>query len=129
MSHFTGSSANIVIVERSAALWVDSRYYSQAESQIDNNTWTLMKSGMPNVPTLHKWLVDNLPERSRVGIDPYLIQTKMFHELEEFLDSNGHKLVSLQPNLVDEVWKNRPELKLRDLEPIDPTFSGMYEGK
>lgn len=105
MSHFSGSSATIVIVEHAAALWTDSRYYAQAESQIDNQTWTLMKSGMASVPTVQQWLVEMLPESSRVGIDPYLIQSKHFHEMDEFLNKHGHKLVALQENLVDVVWK------------------------
>lgn len=84
-----------------------------------------MKSGMPNVPSVQEWLINTLKENSRVGIDPYLIQAKAYHEFGEFLESNGHQLVTVQTNLVDVVWKNRPELKLKELEPIEPTFSGM----
>lgn len=45
VSGFTGSQATAVIGETLAALWTDSRYFLQAENQIDNTTWTLMKSG------------------------------------------------------------------------------------
>lgn len=98
----------------------------QAQSQLDNETWTLMKTGSPTTPSLEEWLVDTLPPNSRVGIDPYLITAKEFHRLNEYLEShkNAHKLVAVQ-NLVDVVWKNRPELKLKDLEPLDSTFSGI----
>lgn len=124
VSGFTGSSATIVIEEGAAAFWTDSRYYAQAESQLDNDTWKLMKIGMPSVPSIEQWLVETLPANSRVGIDPFLITSKRFQKLDEYLKANGHKLESVQQNLVDAVWKNRPELKLKELEPIEHTFSG-----
>lgn len=45
---FSGSAGTAVIAESEAALWTDSRYFLQAENQIDNQTWTLMKSGTSN---------------------------------------------------------------------------------
>ena len=38
-----------------ALLWTDGRYHLQAANQIDCN-WTLMKQGLPNVPSLVDWL-------------------------------------------------------------------------
>lgn len=83
-----------------------------------------MKTGMESVPTFKHWLLKELPKSSRVGIDPYLITSREFHDLNVFLEENGHTLVAL-PNLVDIVWKTRPEPELNKLEPIEPTFSGM----
>lgn len=85
-----------------------------------------MKEGMESVPTLEEWLVQTLPKNSRVGIDPYLITGKEFSELETYLKSKNHKLETVTKNLVDEVWKNRPELKLKELEPIGSQFSGIF---
>lgn len=82
-----------------------------------------MKIGMKEVLTFRQWLLQTLPTSSRVGIDQYLITSRDFHDLEAFLDKRGHTLVALS-NLVDVVWKNRPEPKLNELEPIGPTFSG-----
>lgn len=115
-----------MIEEGAAALWTDGRYFMQAESQLDNDTWTLMKSGLPSTPRMNEWLVETLPPNSNVGIDPFLISAKAFHELDEYLESYGHKLIALQQNLVDVVWKDRPEFKLKELEPIEHTFSGRF---
>lgn len=57
-----------MIEELAAALWTDSRYFAQAENQLSNDTWTLMKMGMPGVPRMEEWLVATLPPNSRVGI-------------------------------------------------------------
>lgn len=115
-----------MIEEGAAALWTDSRYFMQAENQLDNDTWTLMKSGLPSTPRIEEWLVETLPPNSNVGIDPFLIKAKAFHQLDEYLESYGHKLIALQQNLVDVVWKDRPEFKLKELEPIEHTFSGRF---
>lgn len=40
---FTGSAGTAVITEKEALLWTDGRYYQQAEKQLDNSTWTLMR--------------------------------------------------------------------------------------
>ncbi|XP_055315123.1 xaa-Pro aminopeptidase 1-like [Sitodiplosis mosellana] len=124
VSGFTGSSATIVIEEGAAAFWTDSRYFMQAKNQLDNETWIIMKSGQPATKSIQEWLVEKLPQNSRVGIDPFLMKAKEFQQLSAYLESHGHNLIALPTNLVDVVWKNRPELKLKELEPIGDQFSG-----
>lgn len=80
---------------------------------------------MDGVPTFREWLLEALPKTSRVGIDQYLITSRDYRELNEFLDVNGHKLVDPIQNLVDVVWKDRPDPQLNELEPIQRLFSGM----
>lgn len=128
MSGFTGSFANVVISENEAALWTDSRYHAQAEKQLDNETWTLMKMGLADVPTLKEWLVETLPKKSKVGIDPYLIPGKDFAELESYLKSKDLSLEPIEKNLVDDVWGRlgvKPKLKLKELEPVAAKLSGL----
>ena len=43
----------------------------QAEQQLGPG-WTLMKGGTPGCPEIPDWLASNLPEGSRIGIDPFL---------------------------------------------------------
>lgn len=83
-------------------------------------------AGKPEVPTIEEWLVNGnvLPANSRVGIDPFLIEAAEFHRMSEYLSARGHKMVSIQQNLVDLVWKNRPVLTKKPLEKLDYRFSG-----
>ena len=53
---FTGSAGLAIVVLDSAALFTDGRYFLQASQQLDSN-WTLMKSGLPEVPTWQEYLV------------------------------------------------------------------------
>jgi len=65
ISRFTGSAGLAIVC---AALFTDGRYFLQASQELDSN-WTLMKSGMPDVPTWQEFLIQ-LPPGSRIGIDP-----------------------------------------------------------
>lgn len=48
VSGFTGSSGDAVVTLTRAVVWTDSRYYLQAESQLDCN-WELVKTGEDGV--------------------------------------------------------------------------------
>ena len=45
-----------VVSTDAAALFTDGRYFLQARKQLDHN-WTLMKQGIPDVPTWQEYLV------------------------------------------------------------------------
>lgn len=124
VSKFTGSSSTAIITESKAALWVDSRYYLQAENQLDTTIWTLMKTGLPDVPTKEEWLLSVLPPNSRIGYDPFLMSSTTYAEFSTELERNGHTLVKINNNLVDEIWDNRPDLNLDNPFPLGIQFSG-----
>lgn len=51
---FDGSAGCAVITDTAAVLSTDGRYFNQAEKQLDGN-WTLLKQGLPDVPTWQEW--------------------------------------------------------------------------
>jgi Xaa-Pro aminopeptidase len=57
LTGFRGSAGIAVVSWRSAALWTDGRYFTQAEEQLDCENWLLMRTGNPGVPSLIDWLV------------------------------------------------------------------------
>ncbi|KAN0123667.1 Creatinase, partial [Lactarius tabidus] len=50
ISGFNGSAGTAIVTKDKAYLFTDGRYFLQAEQQLDKN-WTLMKQGLPDVPT------------------------------------------------------------------------------
>ncbi|KAI8596291.1 Creatinase/aminopeptidase [Dissophora ornata] len=106
ISGFTGSAGLAVVSLESAALFTDGRYFLQASQQLDSN-WTLMKSGLPEVPTWQEYLVKNLPAGSRIGIDPLVFTATDANKLEADLAKVGSSLVPTA-NLIDLTWENRP---------------------
>lgn len=82
--------------------------------------------GLPDTPSMQTWLLATLPPRSRVGIDPYLMDWSEFSSLSRSLESSGHKLVTIDKNIVDLAWTTRPELVLPEIVPLEFKFSGIY---
>nr|CAG8651859.1 7571_t:CDS:10 [Entrophospora candida] len=103
ISGFTGSAGLAVVTTDSAAMFTDGRYFLQAGQQMDSN-WTLMKQGLPDVPTWQEYLTQNIPKGSRIGIDPQLISTSDAKSLNESLGRIGSKMAYIDDNLVDLVW-------------------------
>ena len=60
LSGFTGSAGLLLVLQDSAYLWTDGRYYIQAQKQLEGKAITLMKQGMPGVPSVAEFLNDNL---------------------------------------------------------------------
>lgn len=58
-----------MVTLNSAALWTDSRYYIQAEEQLDCN-WELMKEGEKGTPTIEEWIGDQLQDEESISSDP-----------------------------------------------------------
>ncbi len=63
---FRGSAGTAVVSLQTAALWTDSRYFTQAEEQLDCENWLLMRDGNPGVPTLINWLVSEANQTALV---------------------------------------------------------------
>ena len=65
---FRGSAGVAVVSLTNAALWTDSRYYTQAEEELDCANWFLMRDGSSGVPTLLTWLVSQANQTSLVRV-------------------------------------------------------------
>ena len=129
---FTGSAGTAIVSSgpalgeqgMSALLFTDGRYYIQAVEQMDEN-WTLMKEGLPGVPTKAEWLERNLETGSVVGVDPFLMPCTQFSTLKASLDRVGMRLVAVEKNLVDIVWGNeQPRYPDNPIRPLEMQFCG-----
>uniref|UniRef100_A0A5K1K3G7 Peptidase M24 domain-containing protein n=1 Tax=Ganoderma boninense TaxID=34458 RepID=A0A5K1K3G7_9APHY len=98
-------------------------YFLQAEKQLDHN-WTLMKQGLPNVPTWQEFLSKNLDSHTRIGVDPTLIAAADAEVIQKALEPKQSELVSLPKNLVDLVWSDRPSRPANTVSPLEVKFSG-----
>ncbi|MBN2199978.1 MAG: aminopeptidase P family protein, partial [Candidatus Aminicenantes bacterium] len=121
---FTGSAGDVVVTRTTAGLWTDSRYHLQAELELDSRTFTLFKLGAPGVPGWQEWLARELKKGSVVGIDPKLITHADFVRLEKILMDSGKRLKAVDQNLVDMLWKDRPDPSRRPVLPHPPRFAG-----
>ncbi|EJF63579.1 Creatinase/aminopeptidase [Dichomitus squalens LYAD-421 SS1] len=123
ISGFNGSAGCAVVTPKGAYLFTDGRYFLQAEKQLDEN-WTLMKQGLPDVPTWQEFLSKNLDSNTRIGIDPTLISASDAETIQKALEPKKSQLVSLSKNLVDLVWSDRPSRPANKIFPLDVKYAG-----
>ena len=115
LSGFTGSAGTVVVLKEQAALWTDGRYFLQAGQELENSGIALMRDGMPEVPAIHEWLVDTLPEGSVVGFDGKVMSHQQTQKLlAAFADKNI--TIDVEKDLLENIWKGRPAM------PATPVF-------
>lgn len=109
VSGFTGSVGTLVVTADFAGLWVDSRYWVQAEAELAGSGITLMKMGGPQGSTHTEWLSQNLQRGQTVVVDGMTLALAAARALEQALVSAG---VTLRTDLdvLDEIWPQRPAL-------------------
>ncbi|XP_059201471.1 xaa-Pro aminopeptidase 2 [Centropristis striata] len=113
MSGFTGSAGTAVVTQTKAALWTDSRYWVQAERQMDCN-WELERD--VSISNVAEWLISEVPAGGEIGFDPFLFSLKTQEDYGINLESSNRSLKSVPDNLVDPLWTDRPPIPSEKLQ-------------
>ncbi|MDR2652141.1 MAG: aminopeptidase P family protein [Prevotellaceae bacterium] len=121
ISGFTGSAATVVVTNKKAALWTDSRYFLQAENQLEGSGIELKKIGLDETETITEWLHNNLDAKAKIGIDEKLFSIIEFEDLQNQL--SPMQLVTMSDPFV-EIWENRPEMPQNKAFLLNTKFSG-----
>ena len=85
LSGFDGSAGTLVVTEKSAALWTDSRYFIQAQEQLKGSDIRLMKLKMPQTPAIWEWILNQYPDGGKVAIDRALFSFSEYEKLQQEL--------------------------------------------
>jgi Xaa-Pro aminopeptidase len=109
LSGFTGSVGTLVVAHDFAGLWVDSRYWVQAETQLTGTGIALMKIAGAASAAYVDWLAANVPAGGTVGVDGTVLALAAARALEAALAAKGVKLRT-DLDLLDAVWRDRPRL-------------------
>lgn len=129
LSGFTGSAGDMAITLQKAGLWTDSRYFLQAEQQLQDTGINLFKIGLPNVPTIPHWLKKELKSGDKVGIDPRLFSYEEAQKLKSFLKQWGIKLTPIEKNLIDNIWKDQSPFPKNLIKPHPKKYAGWSIGE
>ena len=114
-SGFTGSVGTLIVTRDSAGVWVDSRYWTQAEVQLAGTGVDLMK--VPGAASLAHvdWLAQTLKTGDAVAVDGAVLALSAGRALEAALTAKGIRLRT-DLDLLAEVWDDRAAL------PIPPIY-------
>ena len=94
ISNFTGSAGLAIILKKKNYLFVDGRYTIQAQNESGKNF---------QIIEIHKKLPYRIIENCKLGFDPLLFTS---YKLKQYF-SNNTKLVSINENLIDKIYKNK----------------------
>lgn len=109
LSGFTGSVGTIVVTQNFAGLWVDGRYWLQAEQQLAGSGFVLQKL-TPDPSTTHlAWLKQHLTIGDILAVNSQIISVQQFTQLEQ-LANEQHIQLYTQTDLIEPLWHDRPAL-------------------
>ena len=126
---FTGSAGDLLVGKNSAWLFVDSRYYEQAELQVDPGLIEISKLGLEGnltlIETLEKLAVESAQKSTKVrlGFDPFTVGTEQYQNWVKKFATAEIELIPIRENLTDKVrsqnpWKTAETLPAIDAEPM-----------
>ena len=109
LSGFTGSMGTLVITRDGAAVFADSRYWTQAEAELAGTGTELVKiptgGGIQHVD----WLADHVKRGEVVGVDGNVLGLAAAQLLQRRLDAAGVPLRT-DFDVLAQVWPERPGL-------------------
>ena len=124
---FLGETGTAVITLDKALLWTDSRYYLQAEAELQGTTVELMRESDIDCPTIPEWLckqftVDSL-QLTQVAVNPEMYSVNGYRELKATLEEGGLALVSI--DLISPLWtEGRPAIPTSLLYEYEEKYTG-----
>ncbi len=116
VSGFTGSNGTAVVTLKKASLWTDSRYFLQAEIELDGSGFELQQvEYRGELQLVMQWLAGQMHEDDTLAIDGRLFTLMEANRLEQMCGENGFLLATdFYP--ADEIWEDRPA------RPMSPAF-------
>lgn len=109
LSGFHGSVGTLIVTQRFAGLWADSRYWVQAETELAGSEIQLMKIQTVASPLHLEWLAANLTSGDVLAVDGDVLGLAAARALQAALDKAGARLrTDLDP--LAAIWADRPAL-------------------
>lgn len=122
-SGFTGSMATLVVTLEDAMLFADSRYWTQAEHELQGSGIGLFK--IPTGAATHHigWIAQQLQAGQTLAVDGQVLGLALAQQLRAALSAKGIAL-NTQIDVLDQAWDDRPGLPLAPIyEHLPPQAS------
>jgi Xaa-Pro aminopeptidase len=122
LTGFTGSAGLAVVLSQSAAIFVDGRYTLQAANEVEA---ALYEHRHLTEGPATEWIAAKLKPGEALGYDPRLHTLPEIERLAAAAAKAGGKLVSLDSNPLDAVWRDRPAPPLAPVMQHELRFAGQ----
>lgn len=105
LSGFTGEAGDLVITQDHAGLWTDTRYFIQANRQLEGSGIVLHKMRVPEQVPIPEWIASLGLDEPIIAVDG-LCQT--VNEIEDLQDAVPSAQIVVVPDLLSALWPDRP---------------------
>jgi Xaa-Pro aminopeptidase len=109
LSGFTGSMGTLVVTLTEAVLFADSRYWVQAEAQLEGTGIALEKIATGASLAHIEWLATHVPRGATVAVDGQVLGLAHAQQLQRALAEAGVPLRT-DADLLNAIWPDRPAL-------------------
>lgn len=124
LTGFTGSVGTVLVTADFAGLWVDGRYWVQAEQQLANTGFELQRQ-ITNPESTHlAWLTKNLKANALISVNGQTISAQQFADLEKIAQL-GNFNISTQIDLISDIWAERPALPNQMIWPMPEGLNAL----
>jgi Xaa-Pro aminopeptidase len=124
LTGFTGSVGTVVVTADFAGVWVDSRYWVQAERDLAGSGFELMKIGAVGDPAHTHWLAADLKAGDTLAVDGRALSWSGAQALDGLLQPRGVR-IETGLDLISKVWLDRPALPTAPVYAFDLAFAGL----
>ena len=105
LSGFTGEAGDLVVTQDHAGLWTDTRYFIQANRQLEGSGIVLHKMRVPEQVPIPQWIASLGLDEPIIAVDG-LCQT--MDAVEELRDAVPSAQIQAVPDLLSALWTDRP---------------------
>ena len=123
LTGFTGSAGTVVVTADFAGVWVDSRYWVQAETELSGTGFQVMKLGAVNEPSHAEWLVAHLHAGDVLAVDGRSLSLAARDALLGELNKASIQL-KLELDLPGQCWSDRPHLPAAPVADLALQYAG-----
>ncbi len=124
LTGFTGSVGTVVVTAEFAGVWVDSRYWVQAELDLAGSGFELMKIGAVGDLAHTHWLAADLKAGDTLAVDGRALSWSGSQALEGLLTPRQVRIDS-GLDLITEIWPDRPALSTAPVYAFELAYAGL----
>jgi Xaa-Pro aminopeptidase len=126
-SGFTGSMGTLVVTAAEAALFADSRYWTQAEAELAGSGITLVKIPTGSATYHLDWIAEHVARGQTLAVDGQVLGLAAAQQLRTVTERAGIRMRT-DLDVLDAAWADRPALPTaaiyEHLAPHAPTARG-----
>lgn len=120
---FKGSVSTVVITQEFAGLWADSRYFEQAEEQLEGSGYQLVKLKAQHTPEYISWLDETLSEGATIAFDEKMVSVALGQLFSQLL---AYKKIQFKhKDYLQSLWQDRPVLPTAPAFLVADEFAGQ----